>query len=305
MRMAHIGKYALLVLFIVLFSCRGSKYGQKTEDEYTVLRIDRGEPVDLASFRAQEEAHNSKDAYAMRGLFDDIGTTATGMIVTGIRSLVQKEKEKYHEEYEFVIEPKGHHLQNDSFYFYKGISDLPFDPTDIQFTGFTILRMSGKDTALRAVFELDKSNLTEIFYDGIFRLRLTELDFNYARAKVYERGDQRVNLDFDIQFFSSYITKDGQLNNNVRIGSFMLSLPGVYLHQPDSNQVFAGARLKGYSFLVPRSYGYSAQAHKAVYSQGAYAIHVKVKETAKAKIVNRYVTEHTDLIFQQADKNIK
>jgi hypothetical protein len=289
---------------LILFGCRGSKYGQRTDDEVTIINIHKGQPVDLLAFRELEDAHNNSGEFASRGIFDSYGSTAAGLAVSGIKQLIENEKDKYNEEYDFVIEPNGHHLQNDSSYFYKSISDLPFNPSDIQFNGFTILRVCGKDTALKAVFELDKSNLTEIFYDGVFRLKLTEFEFNYARAKVYARGEQKVNLDFDIEFFSSFITKDGQLNNNMKIGEFTLNLPGVYLHNKDSCAKFADTRLNGYSFVVPRSYGYSVVKSKPIYSQGAYSIHVNVKETANPKIVNKFFTEHSNDILDNVGSGV-
>jgi hypothetical protein len=299
----NIAQFMLLPI-LLLVGCKGSEYGRYTKHEYTVIKVRPGEQMDMLAFSAQEDIHNSNEVASSRGLFDSYGSTAAGLIFTGVKTLVQKEKEKYHEEYNFVIEPIGHHIQNDSFYFYKSISDIPFNPSDMQFSGFTILRICGRDTALKAVFEVDKTNLTEIFYDGIFRLKLKELEFNYARAKVYAKGDHRVNLDFNIQFFSSFISNDGRLNKDVNIGNFSLDLTGVYLHNNDSCKKYIGKRLTGYSFLVPRSYGYSVQAGKAVYNQGAFSIHVNVKETAKAKIVNKYLTEHSEMIFEHANMNM-
>jgi hypothetical protein len=303
MRTGRLSLYGILVMLVALSSCRGSKYSQYTEGEYTVLQVQPAEPTDLRAFAALEEARNS-NGMASRGMLDNYGTTAAGLIFTGIKTLVKKEKEKYHEEYEFIIEPNGHHMVNDSFYFYKGTSALPFDPTDMQFNGFTLLRVCGTDTAMKAVFEVDKTNLVEIFYDGVFRLKLKELQFNYARAKVYEKGDHKLNLDFDIEFFSSFITKEGQLHKDVSIGNFSLNLIGVTLHNIDSCRRFEGTRLSGYSFLVPRSFGYSVQARKAIYNQGAFSIHVNVKETAKPRIVNKFITENSDKIFESASMNM-
>ena len=172
----------------------------------------------------------------------------------------------------------------------------------MQFNGFTIVRMCGKDTALKAVFEVDRSNLCEIFYDGIFRLKIKEFQFNYAKAKVWAHKEPRLNLDFSIEIYSSFISNDSRLNNNDTIGKFSLNLAGVCLHNIDSCKQFEGKRLEGFSFLVPRSYGYSVQAAKPIYSQGAFSIHVNVKETANRKLVGKLMNKYSDQIFESMDQ---
>ena len=291
-----------MIVAVGLISCRGSKYGRYADEEVTIIKVSPGKQIDLIAFTSLEDVHNSNELASSRGFFDSYGSTAAGMAITGVKVLIKKEQEKYHDEYSFDITPPGHHIQNDSSYFYKGISDIPFNPSDMQFNGFTIVRMCGRDTAMKAVFETDKSNLTEIFYDGVFHLKLKEFRFDYAKAKVWAKKEPRLNLDFDITFYSSFISTDGHLNNNIEIGKFSLNLAGVCLHNADSCRKFEGKRLEGFSFLVPRSYGYSVQAAKPIYSQGAFSIHVNVKETANRKLVGKLMNTYGDKIFESMDK---
>ena len=292
----------ITIVLFALFSCRGSKYSQRKDDEVTVIKVHPGQPIDLLAFTALEDAHNSNGLASSRGFLDAYGSTAAGIAITGVKMLVKREQEKYQDEYDFDIIPHGHHVQNDSFYFYKSISDIPFNPSDMQFNGFTIVRICGSDTAMKAVFEVDRSNLCELFYDGIFRLKLKEFRFDYAKAKVWNRQEPRLNLDFDIEFYSSFISNDGRLNDNITIGKFSLNLGGVCLHNTDSSKQFEGMRLEGYSFLVPRSYGYSVQAAKPIYNQGAFSIHVNIKETANRKRVGKLMNKYSDQVFESINK---
>ncbi len=297
---------AIVLLPGLLAGCKGSQYSHKKKHEVTVLNVQKTKPIDLLAFQSIEELHNSTEVASSRAAFlGAYGSTAIGMAMTGVKALIKHEQEKYHDEYDFELIPQGHRIQNDSSYFYKGISDIAFNPSDMQFNGFTIVRMSGKDTAMRAVFEVDKSNLCEIFYDGIFRLKLKEFEFNYSKAKVSAKGVHgapRLNLDFTIDFTSSFISNDGRLNTDVPIGKFTLNLAGVCLHNADSCKKYIGRKLEGYSFLAPRSYGYSVQAVRPIYSQGAFSIRVNVKEVANRKMVGKLMTQYQDQIFASMDK---
>lgn len=278
-----------------------------------MIRVHRGVAINH-DLLVKQERYARGENVAARGLgafFDPTvyTTSAVGIVATSIKKVIDNEQKKYQAQYIFKIESSHwHRLQNDSTYFYNDVSTVgSFDPTGMQFTGFTILRMSRRDTAMKAVFELDTSNLCEIYHDGVFRLKLKELELNYAKAKIPSNAKNKINLDFQIQFMASYITPTGQMNSNVVLGNFSLTLPGVTVQSKESCRRYAGMPLNGWSFIVPRSYGYSRSADGSVspvYNQGAYTINVTVKETSKSKYVTKLLADESGTVIDATQKGV-
>jgi hypothetical protein len=68
-----------------------------------------------------------------------------------------------------------------------------------------------------------------------------------------------------------------------------------------------GSLLTGKSFIVPRSFGYHKEGDvlKPGFSQGAYSIQVKVKESSKDHFINKLVIENTNLFMDASGNMIK
>ncbi len=60
-----------------------------------------------------------------------------------------------------------------------------------------------------------------------------------------------------------------------------------------------GKSLKGRSFIVPRSFGYHIEdgETKPGFSQGAYTIDVKVRESSKDVFISKVISENTSILI--------
>jgi hypothetical protein len=196
----------------------------------------------------------------------------------------------------------------DSTYFYSDVShEGPFDVSTMQFAGFTIARLIKDNTdstvkAMGASFEVDTTNLYEIAYDGVFRLKLKNIFFNYTKAKL-PRGKKKLDVDLYVAILASYITKDGALHRNDTIGEFETTLTGVCLQNPDSCKRFANTPMKGWSFVVPRSYCHDEHG-KDLWNKGSYKVYVYVKETSKPRKVKGWLLSGSGNLLQNEDSSI-
>ncbi|MEI8278602.1 MAG: hypothetical protein WCG87_02495 [Bacteroidota bacterium] len=184
---------------------------------------------------------------------------------------------------------RGHKLKNDSTYFYsKDSHSGPFDVRDMQFSGFTVARFfeanGEKKLAFAATFEIDTTNLIELAHDGIFRLKMKKVVVDFAKAKI-PAGKRKLNLNINVEFFTSYITKEGQMQNNVSLGSFSTSINDITLNDTASANEYNDTPMDGYSFVVPRSYYKSVKGDS--WNQGAFTVVVKVSEISKQRYINR------------------
>jgi len=68
-----------------------------------------------------------------------------------------------------------------------------------------------------------------------------------------------------------------------------------------------GNLLTGKSFIVPRSFGYHKDGNvlRPGYSQGAYSIHVKVKESSKNNFINKLVIENANMLIDASGNSIR
>jgi hypothetical protein len=220
--------------------------------------------------------------------------------VSAVKSVIANENKKYLAEWKQGL--------NDLYFYDQPSSDGPFDPTGMQFNGFTITRTFEDDhqlkTALVAEFEIEKDSVAsnEIINDAIFRLKLKSIKINYAKAKV-PYGRDTLNLDFNIIFTSSYISKNGTMFKDVELGRFLLTLRKAPLDstKPGYHEYYdklKNKKLDGKSFVVPRSYGYYKTPDNSVvslYNQGMFSIAVDVVECSKNSFVNKMLLNTADI----------
>ncbi|NGM64707.1 hypothetical protein [Sphingobacterium sp. SGR-19] len=294
--------------------CIGSKYGSKKKAErHTAALTPEKEVITYAMVMD----YGPQAAYwaalgrgePARGLLP--GTDKLISLATdGIHKLIENDKKKYQADYSFAL--------NDMYFYDKNSTNAVFDPIGMQFTGFEVTRTFANaegqtDTAMHAVFEPILDNPEEIYQNAIFRLKLKEIKLNYAKAKVPFNNGKKLNLDFEISLYTSYVSQQGTLNERVKLGTFIYSLRDAPLDKSDDGYAIYYARhadkpCKGQSFIVPRSYSYyldEAGEPAHLYSRGLYSIVVKVKESSKDVFVNKILMENSGVLIDAAGKGIK
>lgn len=315
----------ILLIFTaaILVACNGSKLGYQTKNEVVKMNVDEARDVinypllesqQIPSFAQRVDKQMATKQGNNLGQSSFMAAPLVGNLVSlatdGIKQMIEKDKKKYTANYNFALT---------NLYFYDQLStESAFDPVGMQFNGFTLVRTfknsQGKiDTALVAEFELDTSNAYEIINDAVFRLRLKSFDLRYAKAKIAKGKKQRVNMDFEIVFTSSYVNEMGQLFDKVTLGKFYLLLRDVPLNKNDTaynkyHQQLKGKLLDGRSFIVPRSFGYYlADNNKKAkcFSQGAYSIQVNVKESSKNNFVNKLIIDNSNELLKSANEEGK
>jgi hypothetical protein len=312
-------KIVLIVLsLITISSCTVSKYSNKNKGENVVMNIKEDE-----SFLATAEINQPLSrGVKSRGLITvSMLAKVASVGAEAVKKVIDNEKKKYTAEYSEGLS---------GLYFYSHLSENnAWDPDGIQLKEFTMLRTfknkNGKiDTALKIVFTLDTSRFYEIYNNAIFRLKVKEIQINYAKAKVptkhwyfpwtYHQQDRNDILDMDIEidFSSSYNTEDGNLNHAINLGKFYLLIRDAPLDKINPNyksyyDSLAGASLDGYSFIVPRSFGhyYDGKEYKPCYSQGNYNISIKVKESGQDKFVDKLILDNSDVAIDAIANQVK
>ena len=298
-------KMKLLLLGIILTSgihlligCTASNRSMATQDERLAMEMKKpADAINLTLLKDQDAP-----SLAMRG-------SARGLPVAGlagslisiasdaVKKIIADDQKKYTAAYQFGL--------ND-LYFYDQLSgEGPFDPVGMQFSGFTMVRtfknVNGQmDTAFIADFELDTSNVYEIINNSIFRLKLKSFQLKYAKAKLSGENSNKLNMDMEISFVTSYAGEQGMLYDNVTVGKFFLLLRDAPLDPAargysEYYKNLAGKKLVGRSFLVPRSLGYRKENGGPVksFSQGLYSINVKVKECSKQSFVSKILIDNS------------
>lgn len=304
----------LLISVFALSSCVGSRYSNKRKGESVQMRIIE----DPNYLKLHELPEQQIPTLAMRAA-SARGAIGAGQIVSlavmGVNKLIEMDRSQFSAAY-------GQSLND--LYFYDQVSDAGhFDPTGLQFRGFELSRKvkirKNDTTALSAIFEIDPTNKFEILNSSVFRLRIKNLHMVYAKAKASDtrwyvpwtwgnrKIDDKMNMDLEIRFYTSYVTREGNLFDNALIGRFNLSLRDMPLN-PDAKgykeyyDKLEGKQLGGYSFLIPRSCGYALDSDKElmqIYNQGNYRIEVSVKETGKEKLIKTKLAENSTQIIEE------
>ncbi len=305
--------FILAFFSCMLGSCAGSRQGSANESEEVKMDIrEKPDVINYASLQMQDVPDMASRGVGSRGPLSGIVGGAVSLASNAVKQMIAKDKKKYNAEYSYGLT---------DLYFYDQLSvEGPFDPLGLQFSGFKLVRTfenEGKmDTALTAEFELDATNPYEILNNAMFRLKLKSLQLNYAKAKV-PGNNNYLNMDFEINFNSSYVNSQGALFKNIELGKFYFFLRKAPLDktQPGYDayyQNLVGQKIDGQSFIVPRSFGYhvvSKNNAQPSYSQGAYNITVNVKESSKNTFVNQMIIDNSgkmvDALGDQLKKKLK
>lgn len=311
---------------VILSSCASSKFSKKDKDENVELAIDQSsEVINYALLERQQipslSARIAKDRE--RGL---ITAALIGQAVTAgskaVKKLIDAENKKYTAEYKSGLT---------NLFFYDQLSiKSAFDPIGMQFGGFTFVRTftnkNGEtDTAIVARFSIDNdsNSIYDIFNNSFFKLKLDSIEVRYAKARVagnrwylpwtlfQKKNDEHLNLDFEIKFTTNYVNKQGNLFNNVELGTFYLNLRNAPLNKTTTGYKAyydkqKGKALDGYSFLVPRSFGYYYHEgdFRESYSKGLYNVLISVKESSKDKFVDKLIMSNSGQIVDQISNTI-
>jgi hypothetical protein len=299
--------FRVLISFGIILGisgCIGSKLGSaKKNERVTMTAPPKRDVINYALLKKQQEQPLT---LASRGSSNSRGaeTAFTGSLVSlgvaAVKSVIANEHKKYISEWKQGL--------NDLYFYDQPSSEGPFDPTGMQFNGFNITR-TFKDhdnkivTAISADFEVDKDSApsNEIINDAVFRLKLKDIKVNYSKAKV-PVGKDTINIDFDIMFITSYISKDGQMFKDMELGTFSLNLRKAPLDSTKAGYKeyydrLKNKRLDGKCFIVPRSYGHYKTSDTtviALYNQGMFSIAVNVKECSKNSFVNEMLIRTSD-----------
>jgi hypothetical protein len=309
--------FLLISIVLIIYHCSGcvaAKEGSTRKNSLEQMHIkEEKDIVSLKKIRPQEIP-----SLASRGL-DDRGiislSNITGSLISlgvnTVKKMIANEKGKYMASYPFSLS---------DLYFYDQLStESPFDPVGMQFYGFTLVRTfknktGGTDTAFKATFLLDTTNINEIINNSVFRLKLKEFRLYYAKAKVPASAKaKKLNMDFEIIFNTSYVNSSGNLFDNVTLGKFYFSVRNAPLdqkapgYQAYYDSLPSRSRIIGRSFIVPRSFGYhlSGGSVEKSWSQGAYSIIVNVKESSKDVFVNRILLDNAGSFLESNEKNIQ
>ncbi len=299
-----------LLVIAFLDSCIPSKVGSASKDEKLAMNIsEKTDVVDFSKLKVQTVPSLASRGGKSRGIIPLAPITGgvLSLATDAIKKMIAKEKSKFNAEYQFGLT---------DLYFYDQLSnESAFDPAGLQFRGFKLVRTftnkeGATDTAFTASFVLDTTNVYDILNNSIFRLRLEDFQLNYARVKLPSTGNKKLNMDIEISFTTAYVNPDGVLFDNVNLGKFYLLLRDAPLDKSDASyqsyyNSLRGKLLTGKSFMVPRSFGYHVEEDvpKAGYSQGAYSICVKVKESSKNAFVSTLIIDNSTPLIEGAHKN--
>ncbi|HEY9364639.1 MAG TPA: hypothetical protein VIQ00_15340 [Chitinophagaceae bacterium] len=305
----------ILILSAIIFpGCIGTKFGSANKKEALNMKIkEQPDVINYAVLQRQEVPNLASRGDKGRGPLSGLAGGAISLATSAIKQMIANDKKKYTAQYEFALT---------DLYFYDQLStEGPFDPIGMQFSGFKVVRTFDnkgvRDTALIAEFELDVENPYEVINNSVFRLRLKSLELNYAKAKIAAGNKNLLNMDFEITFHTSYVNAEGHLFKAVELGTFYFFLRKAPLDKDTEEHAayyekLKGKKLEGQSFIVPRSFGYHITGQnltEPVYSQGAYIIDVKVKESSKNSFVNQLAIDNSgklmDALGDQLKKKIK
>ncbi|WP_443938178.1 hypothetical protein [Pedobacter sp. MW01-1-1] len=308
--------FLLSTISVLLFSCTASKYGtngKAVPERVTMAAKNQPDVVDFAGILKKQLTPTlaSRGQAKGRGLATNISTSLIGLGASAVKQMIAKEKKKYTAEW-------NNGLNN--LYFYDQLSTQgPFDPVGLQFNGFKlerkILTKKGDSTlAMLLDVELatDTTNVYEMFNNAVFKLKVKDLQLNYSKAKV-PASKNTLNVDIEITFNTSYVNQSGNLFKNVELGKFYLRLRNAPLDKskPDYDAFYKklkGKMLEGWSFLVPRSYGYhlnNSNQMEESWSQAAYSIGVKVTESSKNTFVNQLLIDNSESLINMSTDKLK
>lgn len=311
--------WLLIALAPVFAGCVASRYSHKKKGEKVQITVSE-DPAWLALNKLKYQPIPDFMASPEAGKRGIAVGQLTSLAIMGVNKLIEMDKSQF---------TAGYQQSASELFFYNQLSDKGhFDPSGIQFKQIELkrtVRVNKRDTtAFHAVFELDNSRAYEVLNSSVFRLRIKELKLHYAKAKASDtrwyvpwswgnkKLNDKMNMDIEIRFYTSYVSRDGILHDNVQIGKFNLNLRDMPLNPEDTAtsswyNALKGKPLGGYSFIVPRSFGYAIDENrelKEVYSQGNYRVEVDVKETGKEKYIKKILAENSDEIIKEGSNQL-
>jgi hypothetical protein len=312
MQIKFFNKLFFVCLFVIagLTSCKSTQYGYAVKNEQKDIAVKESRNVlDYAALKQQ-----NIPTFASRGASGaNRGLPIAGAIslaTSAIKKMIAEDRKKYTASYTFATT---------DLYFYDQLStESAFDPVGLQFKGFRLVRTyvnkeGDTDTSFTASFVIDSTRSNEIVNNSIFRLKLQDLTIYKTKAKITAGQKNSINMDVEITISSSYVNSMGQLFTDVETGKFYLLLRNAPLDKNSAGYAeyynkLKGKSLDGKSFIIPRSYGYYIDQNgesKPCYSQGAYAISVKVKESSKDKFVAKMLLDNSSQIIDGVGSSAK
>lgn len=307
MRISYGKRFQFIIGFFALFfaGCKTTEYGYAVKDEKVSMKIEeKPDVLNYAALKQLEIPSLSDRAERARGGSRGLPlvSTAVSLATDAIKKMIANDRKKYIADYSFALT---------DLYFYDQLSaESAFDPVGMQFSGFTLLRTfvtknGNTDTAFIAHFVLDTTHPDEIINNSIFRLRLKDLQLDHTKAKMTKAQKKTINMDIEVTFITSYVNEWGQLFDKIELGKFYLLLRNAPLDKNDLDypsyyKTMENKPITGKSFIVPRSFGYhmaSKNAAERSFSQGAYSIMVKVKESTKDKFVTTLLVDNSSKLI--------
>lgn len=311
--------FVLIGLFTISFSsCTVSRFSNKKSHEKITMKVSEDETFIASIANNQPLARGIKS----RGLI-----TASMLIQAAsagseaLKKFIDNEKKKYTAEYSEGIY---------NLYFYNHLSENnAWDPEGIQLKDFTFVRTfknkEGKiDTAVKITFMLDTTNAFEIYNNAVFRLKVKDIQINYAKAKVptkhwympwtyiQKQRNDKLDMDVEIDFKTTYNTEQGIINHDVELGKFYFLIRDAPLDKKDPNyksyyDSLVKESVDGFSFIVPRSFGhyYNGSEYKPCYSQGKYNITIKITESGKEKYIDKLIMDNSNIAIDALTQQVK
>lgn len=299
----------LSALALLLASCTATQYSTVGKSDQAKMLVT--EKKDVVPFRdlQQQSISTFQERTQTRTLIAPMVGALTSFGVDAIKKMIANDKKKYTAEYKMAL--------TDMVFYDQLSTESVFDPLGMHFNGFTLVRTftnkdGNIDTAMKAEFELDKTNPYEILNNAIFRLKLKSFTLNYAKAKIAKNGPKKLNMDFEITFRTSYVNEQGVLFDNITLGKFVFMLRDAPLDKNAPGYAafydkLKGKKIEGRSFIVPRSFGYYITEEGVParsYSQGAYSVQVNVKESSKNSFVNTLILDNSGQLLEAAGKKV-
>ena len=304
-----------ILVIIFFYACSTSNIGSATKNENLNMKIkEQHNVINPENLPAQKPLTIGERALAdkgeSRGLLSPVAGSLVSIASNAVKTIIANKQKKYIAGYQFGLT---------DLYFYDQLSnESAFDPVGMQFSGFKLVRTfidktGNNDTALVADFVVDTSRMSEMINNSIFRLRVKDFELHYAKARVENGKEKKLNLDFEITFTTSYVNDQGRIFDSVVLGKFYLFLRDAPLdkQQPGYKVYYDKMKdslLVGKSFIVPRSFGYHREPSgemKPGYSQGAYSIQVRVKESSKNHFVTQLIFENANVMIDAGSSQLK
>lgn len=308
-------KFTALIFgsIVLLSACKSTEFGYAVKDENAKMKIQEDpNAINYLALKKQDiPTMADRTSSLSRGLpITPLVGGAVSLATSAIKQMIANDRKKYIADYSFALT---------ELYFYDQLStESCFDPVGMQFNGFTLVRTftnknGATDTAFIANFALDTTKPNEIINNSIFRLKLKDLKINYTKAKITSGQKNNINMDIEISFITSYVNDRGQLFDKIELGKFYLNLRNAPLDKNSAEYApyynnLKGQPIEGKSFIVPRSFGYYINGENEsarCFSQGAYSIEVKVRESSKDKFVTKILVDNSGKIIDALGDKVK